>query len=118
VNDHFDISWLWTTLGTLGGGFVTWLFGRRKQKAETKSNELENIEKGLEIYRNMMEDLKIEHKNLRTEVNSLENKVSQLLDENRSLKQEVHTLENKVSDLLQENRSLKTRISELESHSL
>lgn len=97
MNDHFDISWLWTTLGTLGGGFVTWLFGRRKQKAETKSSELENVEKGLEIYRIMLEDMKAE--------------IS-------SLKQEVHTLENKVSDLLQENRSLKTRISELESHSL
>lgn len=95
MNDHFDISWLWTTLGTLGGGFVTWLFGRRKQKAETKSNELENVEKGLEIYRKMLDDLKAE--------------IS-------SLKQEVHTLENKVSDLLQENRSLKTRISELENH--
>ena len=95
MNDHFDISWLWTTLATLGGALVTWLFGRRKQKAETKSNELENIEKGLEIYRKMLDHLKAE--------------IS-------SLKQEVHTLENKVSDLLQENRSLKIRISELENH--
>jgi chromosome segregation ATPase len=94
VNNHFDISWLWTTLGTLGGGFVTWLFGRRKQKAETKSSELENVEKALEIYRKILEDNSQQILSLKTEVNKLENKLDTLTEENRLLKKRISELEN------------------------
>lgn len=95
TNHGFDFSWLWTTLGTLGGGLVTWLFGRRKQRAETKTSELENVEKALEIYRKILED------------NS---------QQITSLKDEVRKLEEKLDLLTEENRLLKKRISELESH--
>lgn len=94
MNDHFDISWLWTTLGTLGGGFVTWLFGRRKQKAETKSSELENVEKALEIYRKILEDNSQQILSLKTEVNKLENKLDTITEENRLLKKRISEIEN------------------------
>ena len=34
---------------------VGWLFGRRKQQAETQTTELDNVDKAIHIYRQMID---------------------------------------------------------------
>lgn len=38
-------------------GFGGWFFQRKKQAVETNTNEIENAEKALQYYRNMVDDL-------------------------------------------------------------
>lgn len=38
-------------------GFGAWIFQRKKQKTEVNTNEIENAEKGLQYYRQMVDDL-------------------------------------------------------------
>lgn len=39
-------------------GILTFILSRKKQAQETKSNELDNVQKALEVYRKIIQDLK------------------------------------------------------------
>lgn len=39
-------------------GILTFILSRKKQAQETKSNELDNVQKALEVYRQIIHDLK------------------------------------------------------------
>lgn len=47
---------------------LTWFLARRKYRAESKANELENVEKAISIWKNLAIDLKKEVEQLKTEL--------------------------------------------------
>lgn len=78
----------------LVGAGITWFFGRPKEKAELQTSELDNVDKAVKIYREMIEDLgrkyekaisDLEKANLR--IKELENSVEELLAELKKYKQ-------------------------------
>lgn len=46
-----------TLIAGLITGFVGWFFGRKKAKAEVETNQIENAEKLLNYYKNLVDDL-------------------------------------------------------------
>lgn len=79
---------------------------RRKNNAEVKSAELDNIDKALGIYRKIATDLEEEIMNLRREMVLLKesnNMLSEKLDaahkENGILKSKLETLERKLNEI-------------------
>lgn len=56
------------TLSTIVMGFatafVTWLFARRKNKAEAQANEIDNAKKNAEYYQLLLDDLMSRYKTL------------------------------------------------------
>lgn len=81
-------------LTTFVGALVGWFFGRPKEKAELQTSELDNVDKAVKIYREMIEDLgrkyekaisDLEKANLR--IKELENSVEELLAELKKYKQ-------------------------------
>lgn len=77
-----------------------WYFGKRKSKAEAVESEVENVGKGLELYRIMIDDLKNRQ---------------QLLQENiKRLEEEYSDLKRKLEASEAENAKLRKRIVALE----
>lgn len=81
-------------LTTFVGALVGWFFSRPKEKAELQTSELDNVDKAVKIYREMIEDLgrkyekaisDLEKANLR--IKELENSVEELLAELKKYKQ-------------------------------
>ena len=44
-------------VGLVLSGLAGWLFGRPKQRLELQRSELDNVDKAIHIYRDMIEDL-------------------------------------------------------------
>ena len=72
---------------------VGWLFGRRKQQAETQTTELDNVDTAIHIYRQMIDDLsqKYAHaieelKKANAHIKDLEASVEELLVELKTYK--------------------------------
>jgi uncharacterized protein HemX len=66
-----EFDWLNSTLSAIGGGFAGWFFNRKQQRASTKTNELENVEKALSIYRDMINELKSNLKETKTQLEDI-----------------------------------------------
>ena len=75
-------------------GLAGWFFGRPKQRMELQTNELDNVDKAVKIYREMIEDLgakyanaieELKHANQR--IKDLEASVEELLTELKKYKQ-------------------------------
>ncbi len=65
--------------------FSTYIFARRKYKVDADSNEIENLDKAVAIWRSIAEDLKKEieekrnqEKGMRDEILDLRNRISDL----------------------------------------
>ena len=67
-------------------GFFTFLLGQQKGKKEVESLHLQNLEKSINIYKVIIDDMKDELIDLRNEIQKLEKKVQELLEENTKLK--------------------------------
>jgi peptidoglycan hydrolase CwlO-like protein len=67
-------------------GFVTYFVGYNRNKKETETVHLDNLQKSIEIYQTIIEDLKKELTDLNGKVDSLSKKVDELLLENHNLK--------------------------------
>ena len=65
---------------------TAWLIGRRKTNAETDNLVLTNLEKSIGLYKEMIDDLKNEIKELNIKVSMLEKKIDELHNENVMLK--------------------------------
>ena len=65
---------------------AAWLIGRRKTNAETDNLVLTNLEKSIGLYKEMIDDLKNEIKELNIKVSLLEKKIDELHNENVMLK--------------------------------
>lgn len=67
-------------------GVITYFLGRKKANAELENNLLNNLEKGIHIYKIIIEDLKLQMTTMNEKIEELENKVDSLLTENAELK--------------------------------
>lgn len=57
---------------------ITWFFSRRKQEQDLQASELENVEKAVGIYREMIENLGSELKKAITELNDAKSRIEEL----------------------------------------
>lgn len=94
-----EISTIITALITtiLGGGlgsFLTLKAQRKKAEAEADTNELENVEKAIAIWKQMAQDLKIELENSRQESQAFRDKSKQLEDQVEALKKQIKVMTN------------------------
>lgn len=67
-------------------GFLTFLLGQSKGKKEVEGLALTNIQKSVEIYQIIIQDLKTEIINLNKKVEELQGKVDEMMKENHELK--------------------------------
>jgi peptidoglycan hydrolase CwlO-like protein len=67
-------------------GIAGWFVGRKKQQADTDNTVLRNLELSINIYKNIIDDLKTEIHELNIKVQDLEKRVNELMAENRKLK--------------------------------
>ena len=67
-------------------GIAGWFVGRRRSNAETDNQVLRNLELSIGLYKNIIDDLKIEIQSLNIKIQDLEKKVEILYEENKKLK--------------------------------
>ena len=72
-------------------GIAAWFVGKRKTNAETDNLVLSNLEKSMNIYQDLIQNLKEEIHQLNTKIQDLELKVDMLMKENRELKNKKTT---------------------------
>ena len=65
---------------------AAWFVGRRKSNAETDNQVLRNLELSINLYKQIIDDLKKEIHDLNIKVQELEAKVDALSQENKRLK--------------------------------
>lgn len=92
---------------------ATWYAARRKNNADIQSNELENVEKAVRFYREMVEDLASKLKAATNELSKTSNLHREAIDELSSARMEITKLEERLEDLFNQNREL---ISELRKY--
>lgn len=80
-----NIDWS-TLLISSVSSLVTYFIGLRKSKKEIESITLINLEKSLEIYKSMIDDLTGRINTLNKQVKELNDKVDELMLENTQLK--------------------------------
>lgn len=66
-----------------------WFVGKRKVTAETDNQVLRNLELSVNLYRQIIEDLKKEIESLNIKVQELEKKIDELHSENKILKSKL-----------------------------
>ena len=83
---------------------VTWLLARRKNNADAKSGELDNVEKAITIWRSLTEAQEVRFNNqieeLRKENCDLQQQVSLVMKENVELKEQMNALEGENKKLI------------------
>jgi hypothetical protein len=67
-------------------GVAAFLVGKRRSDAETDNQVLRNLELSVNLYKQIIDDLKREIHDLNIQVQLLEKKVEDLMDENKKLK--------------------------------
>ena len=77
-------------LTILGSGTVTALVGyftgKRRANAETDNQVLRNLEMSVNLYKEIIDDLKAEIEGLNIRIQELEKKITELHEENKRLK--------------------------------
>lgn len=74
-----------TVLSTAIAGVTSWFIGVRKTRKELESMSLNNIEKSIEIYAVIIDNLKDEVKEMMIKIDILEDKIDALTKENFEL---------------------------------
>jgi peptidoglycan hydrolase CwlO-like protein len=69
--------------------FVGWFIGRKRQQAETDNQTLRNLELSIDLYREIIQDLKKEIEDLNKKVQELETKIDELHKENIRLRSSI-----------------------------
>ncbi len=67
-------------------GVAAWFVGRKRQQAKTDNQVLRNLELSIALYKQIIDDLKDEIKQLNIKIQELEAKVDELHKENKTLK--------------------------------
>ena len=62
-----------------------WFIGRRRQQADTDNQVLKNLEISVNLYRQIIDDLKKEIESLNIKVQELEKKIDELHNENKRI---------------------------------
>ena len=73
-------------LSNLLTGLGAWFVGRRRQRVETDNTVLKNLELSVNLYREIVTDLKKEIEALNIKIQQLETKIDELHEENKKLK--------------------------------
>ena len=69
---------------------AAWFVGRRKMSAETDNQVLKNLELSINIYSELVKNLKEEIQGLNIKIQELEKKVDELHAENKKLKSKAN----------------------------
>lgn len=78
-----------TILGSnVAVAIISFFTGRRQMNATTDNQVLINLEHSINIYRNIIEDMKVQIVNLNNKVQELEVKIDELVEENHNLKRQ------------------------------
>lgn len=89
---------------------TTWILSRRKYIAQTQSNELDNMEKAVKIWRDLSLDLeqrlKVEIRELRDANAEIQLRFDTVLAENEALKLQMSALEKQLKEARAENQKL------------
>ena len=67
-------------------GVAGFFVGKRRSDAETDNQVLRNLELSVNLYKNIIDDLKSEIHELNIKIDDLEKKVGELMAENKKLK--------------------------------
>jgi peptidoglycan hydrolase CwlO-like protein len=67
-------------------GIAAFFVGKRRGDAETDNQVLRNLELSIQLYKNIIDDLKTEIHELNIKVQDLEKRVESLMAENKKLK--------------------------------
>jgi hypothetical protein len=73
-------------------GIAAFFVGKRRTNAETDSVVLKNLELSVNLYAQIIRDLKTEIESLNIKIQELEQKIDVLHDENRKLKSKKNSL--------------------------
>jgi peptidoglycan hydrolase CwlO-like protein len=73
-------------------GSAAWFVSRKRQQAETDNQTLRNLELAVNLYKNIIDDLKEEIHQLNIKIQDLEKKVDELHAENKKLKSKKNSL--------------------------
>lgn len=65
---------------------AAWFVGRRRHQAETDNQVLKNLELSINLYKEVIDDLKVEIGQLKRRIQELEQKIDELHAENKRLK--------------------------------
>lgn len=91
-------------IGEIITGVITALIGffvgRRKENMDLQTSELDNIEKGIEIYRKMIEDLS-------QKIESLSEKYAVAISDLENANRRIRELETSIDDLVKELKKYK-----------
>lgn len=92
--ENFLTEHIGTLIATLITGFGGWFFGRKKANTEVETNQIENAEKLLNYYKNLVDDLgqRLEaaikkFNDAEETIRELENRIDALTDELKKYKQ-------------------------------
>ena len=80
--DNTVVTFLMSTIT----GIVTFIIGQKRARKEVEGLALNNIERSLDIYNKIIDDLRGQVSDLLDKVNELETKIDQLKEENQILK--------------------------------
>jgi len=67
-------------------GVAAWFVGRRRVNADTDNQVLKNLELSINLYQQIIQDLKTEIESLNIKIQHLEQKMDDLYKENKELK--------------------------------
>lgn len=85
-------------LTSSAGTSLAFIFYRRKNRAETIYAELANVDKAIDIYRKLAEDLQAEIRDLKLELEKVYEQNKQVIAENKDLKRKLQELESKLDN--------------------
>lgn len=102
------------TLIAAAVGFVsslaTWWAARKKNNAEVQASELENVEKSLKFYREIVEDLGSKLREATNELYKTSNLHREAIDELNTARLEIKDLEDRLESLAKQNKELITEL--------
>lgn len=69
-----------------GTSIIGYILGYRKQNVDLQSSRLDSLEKSINVYNVIIDDMAKKIETLTTEVTALERRIEELMDENKRLK--------------------------------
>ena len=69
-----------------GTSIIGYVLGYRKQNVDLQSSRLDSLEKSINVYNLIIDDMAKKIENLTTEVSALERRIEELMQENKQLK--------------------------------
>lgn len=95
AHNAVDLGWLWSGLAAGLSGLFTWLFSRRRYKAEAAAAELQNVQQAIAIWRETAERFE-------ARVADLEERLTEKIKIEDHLRNEVINLRGEVKALKEE----------------